>query len=106
MRLGSQVSILYFYQCKIIISSNKPTLLYRWTYRTISSSTGMICTVGMAEMISLLGPPPKELLARSDAMVLHKWPEVIVNEADKACWNAREFFGGPFSMKKVRRRSV
>lgn len=50
----------------------------------------------LAEMIALLGTPPKELLAKSQAMVQQKWPEPIESEADRLCWNAQEFFDGPF----------
>lgn len=50
----------------------------------------------LAEIIALLGPPPKKLLAKSNAMAQYKWPEAIENEAGKLCWNATEFFGGLF----------
>ena len=50
----------------------------------------------LAEMIALLGPPPKELLARSDAMAQQKWPEPFQNAAGKLSWNACQFFDGPF----------
>ncbi|KAL4789133.1 protein kinase [Aspergillus venezuelensis] len=50
----------------------------------------------MAEMISLLGPPPKVLLERSNSRSQQDWPRPITNEAGKLCNNAREFFGGPF----------
>ncbi|KAB8071480.1 hypothetical protein BDV29DRAFT_193236 [Aspergillus leporis] len=45
----------------------------------------------------LLGPPPKELLAKSDTMVQSKWPDTTKNVAGSLCRNTREFFGGPFS---------
>ncbi|QKX61152.1 uncharacterized protein TRUGW13939_08299 [Talaromyces rugulosus] len=50
----------------------------------------------IAEMIGLLGPPPKELLDKSNAMAQHKWPNFIQNDAGKHCSNMRDFFGGPF----------
>ncbi|KAL4940228.1 hypothetical protein BDV06DRAFT_197124 [Aspergillus oleicola] len=50
----------------------------------------------LAEMISLLGPPPKELLERSDSMSQQNWPQPVTNEMGELCNNAREFFGGPF----------
>lgn len=50
----------------------------------------------LAEIIALLGPPPKKLLARSDNMVHYKWPNAIENETGEQFRNAREFFGGPF----------
>ncbi|PYI04873.1 protein kinase, partial [Aspergillus sclerotiicarbonarius CBS 121057] len=50
----------------------------------------------LAEMIALLGPPPKELLAKSKAMSEHNWPQPITNNSGKLCNNIQEFFGGPF----------
>ncbi|OJJ44440.1 hypothetical protein ASPZODRAFT_71973 [Penicilliopsis zonata CBS 506.65] len=50
----------------------------------------------LAEMIALLGPPPRELLARSKAMSEHNWPQPVMNETGKLCRNAQEFFDGPF----------
>lgn len=50
----------------------------------------------LAEMIALLGPPPKELLEKSNAMSEQEWPDVLENEAGNLCRNARDFFGGPF----------
>jgi hypothetical protein len=41
----------------------------------------------IAEMIALLGPPPKELLAKSDAMTDFKWPNSIRNEGGKLSRN-------------------
>lgn len=50
----------------------------------------------LAEMIALLGPPPKVLLAKSKALSEHNWPQPVVNDAGELCNNAREFFYGPF----------
>ncbi|KAK2792642.1 hypothetical protein FQN51_001614 [Onygenales sp. PD_10] len=50
----------------------------------------------LAEIIALLGPPPRELLAKSKAMSKHHWPRPITNDAGELCNNAQEFFGGPF----------
>ena len=50
----------------------------------------------LAEMIALLGPPPKELLAKSAAMAQYKWPSPIKNETGRLCNNLRDFFDGPF----------
>ncbi|PYI25564.1 putative serine/threonine-protein kinase [Aspergillus indologenus CBS 114.80] len=50
----------------------------------------------LAEMIALLGPPPKSLLAKSKAMSEHSWPEPIPNDTGELCDNAQEFFDGPF----------
>ncbi|PKY00270.1 protein kinase [Aspergillus campestris IBT 28561] len=50
----------------------------------------------LAEMIALLGPPPKELLAKSEAMSAHNWPQPVTNYTGELCNNAQEFFHGPF----------
>ncbi|KAK2779961.1 hypothetical protein FQN53_001147 [Emmonsiellopsis sp. PD_33] len=50
----------------------------------------------LAEIIALLGPPPRELLAKSKAMSKHNWPQPVTNDAGELCNNAQEFFGGPF----------
>ncbi|KAE8354503.1 kinase-like domain-containing protein [Aspergillus coremiiformis] len=49
----------------------------------------------IAEMIGLLGPPPKKFLARSDTSA-YAWPDSITNEAGKPCRSLHEFYGGPF----------
>lgn len=50
----------------------------------------------LAEMIALLGPPPRVLLAKSKAMSEHNWPQPVTNSTGKLCKNAQEFFNGPF----------
>ncbi|KAJ6086034.1 hypothetical protein N7486_010315 [Penicillium sp. IBT 16267x] len=50
----------------------------------------------LAEMIALLGPPPKELIAKEISMAQHYWPHAVSNESGIPCRNAREYFGGPF----------
>ncbi|PYH75678.1 hypothetical protein BO82DRAFT_409357, partial [Aspergillus uvarum CBS 121591] len=50
----------------------------------------------LAEMIALLGLPPKALLAKSKAMSEHSWLEPIPNNTGELCNNAQESFGGPF----------
>ncbi|KAJ9209278.1 hypothetical protein DTO166G4_9119 [Paecilomyces variotii] len=50
----------------------------------------------LAEMIALLGPPPKVLLAKSKTMSEQKWPQPVANDTGKLCNSAREFFDGPF----------
>ncbi|EAW25746.1 putative serine/threonine-protein kinase [Aspergillus fischeri NRRL 181] len=50
----------------------------------------------LAEMIALLGPPPKALLAKSKTMSEHDWPQPVANDTGKLCNNAQEFFDGPF----------
>ncbi|GES59032.1 protein kinase [Aspergillus terreus] len=50
----------------------------------------------LAEMIALLGPPPRVSLAKSKVMSEHNWPEPVTNDTGELCNNAREFFDGPF----------
>ncbi|CAI7633752.1 unnamed protein product [Penicillium glandicola] len=50
----------------------------------------------LAEMIALLGPPPKEILERADFMSQVDYPSTIMIEVGKPCKNAREVFGGPY----------
>lgn len=50
----------------------------------------------LAEMIALLGPPPKELIAKEISMAQHHWPHAVSNGSGIPCRNAREYFGGPF----------
>ncbi|KAK2800039.1 hypothetical protein FQN50_008278 [Emmonsiellopsis sp. PD_5] len=52
----------------------------------------------LAEMIALLGPPPKKLLEKSNA----KWPNPVRNGEGKLCSNAQEYFGGPFFSEEGR----
>ncbi|RDW83600.1 putative serine/threonine-protein kinase [Aspergillus mulundensis] len=50
----------------------------------------------LAEIVALLGPPPKELLKRSNFMSQHDWPSPLITEEGNTYRNARECFGGPF----------
>ncbi|KAJ5356918.1 hypothetical protein N7517_011527 [Penicillium concentricum] len=50
----------------------------------------------LAEMIALLGPPPKEVLKRADHMSHVEYDSTIMIEKGKPCKNAREVFGGPY----------
>ena len=50
----------------------------------------------LAEMIALLGPPPRELLAKAKSMSEHNWPQPVTNDSCGLCNNAQEFFHGPF----------
>lgn len=50
----------------------------------------------LAEMIALLGPPPKELLDREKLWSDIKWDNAVLNSDSKLCHTAREYFGGPF----------
>lgn len=50
----------------------------------------------LAEMIALLGPPPKKLLVMSDSMAQIEWSPAITDERGKVFKNNREYFSGPF----------
>ncbi|KAJ5405446.1 hypothetical protein N7465_006730 [Penicillium sp. CMV-2018d] len=50
----------------------------------------------LAEMIALIGSPPKVLLAKSKVMSERNWPQPVTNDAGELCNNAQEFFDGPF----------
>ncbi|KAM5453273.1 hypothetical protein McanMca71_004361 [Microsporum canis] len=50
----------------------------------------------LAEMISLLGPPPKELIDRERDGISWKWAPAAQNESGKMCNTASEWYGGPF----------
>ena len=50
----------------------------------------------IAEMIALLGPPPKELFRREREGRKWKWRPAIENAAGKLCERASESYGGPF----------
>lgn len=46
-------------------------------------------------MIALLGPPPRELLAKSNAMSGRNWPQPVAKDTGELCNNAQDFFDGP-----------
>lgn len=50
----------------------------------------------LAEMIALLGPPPRKLLVMSDSMAQVEWSPPITDERGKIYKNNRDYFGGPF----------
>ena len=49
----------------------------------------------LAEMIALLGPPPRVLLKKSKAMSENNWPYPAMNDSGELYNNAQEFFHGP-----------
>jgi serine/threonine protein kinase len=57
----------------------------------------------LAEMIALLGPPPKKLLVVSDSMAEVEWSPAITDERGKIFKNNRDYFGGPFFDDEGRR---
>lgn len=52
--------------------------------------------VYLAEMIALLGPPPKELILREREGLKWKWAPAAQNAEGKTCTTASEWFGCPF----------
>jgi hypothetical protein len=47
-------------------------------------------------MIAVLGPPPPELVARSQSMLKYQWPERVKNPEGMICESSEQYFGGPF----------
>ncbi|KAL2844805.1 hypothetical protein BJY01DRAFT_235140 [Aspergillus pseudoustus] len=50
----------------------------------------------LAEMISFLGPPLRDMAALSNAMISHKWPFTFTNDRYDEADNAATYFRGPF----------
>ncbi|KAI9857138.1 MAG: hypothetical protein M1813_008629 [Trichoglossum hirsutum] len=50
----------------------------------------------LAEMIALLGAPPKILIDREIRWSEFKWSHAVPNSEGKLCQTAREYYGGPF----------
>ncbi|RAL01113.1 protein kinase [Aspergillus ibericus CBS 121593] len=50
----------------------------------------------LAEMIGLLGSPPRELVAKANSSLLNPWPDPVKGEGGMICTNANEYYGGPF----------
>jgi len=50
----------------------------------------------LAQMIALLGLPPKELVAREFEMRKWNFTPAIENDEDKLCHKAYQFYKGPF----------
>ncbi|KAK0111542.1 hypothetical protein ONS95_001895 [Cadophora gregata] len=50
----------------------------------------------LAEMIALLGTPPKTLIEREVRWSAVKWSHAVPNSEGRLCWTAREYYGGPF----------
>ncbi|KAL1983368.1 hypothetical protein VTN96DRAFT_10427 [Rasamsonia emersonii] len=69
-----------------------------WAYGVDIWNLGvMVCAAAhLAEMIALLGPPPKELLDRERDGRRWNFAPAIRNAAGKLCTKAYEWYGGPF----------
>ena len=50
----------------------------------------------IAEMIALLGPPPKELIDREKEGLRWNFRPEVENSEGKLCGKASQFYGGPF----------
>jgi hypothetical protein len=51
----------------------------------------------LADMVSLLGHPPLELIAKSQSMSgWYQWPGSAINADGVTCENAEQYFEGPF----------
>lgn len=69
----------------------------RHLFTSLLDDQGNYCPdAHLAEMIALLGPPPKELIDREREGMTQKLPSDFRNENGKLCQNASEWFGGPF----------
>ncbi|OCL14839.1 CMGC protein kinase [Glonium stellatum] len=54
------------------------------------------CPAHLAEMIGLLGPPPKEMIAREMEARQWTWDKPMLNWNGQPSMTVSEFFGGPF----------
>ena len=66
-------------------------------FRHIRSSKGAYDPrAHLAEMIALLGPPPRTLINREIRWSEVKWRHAVPNAEGELCQTAREYYGGPF----------
>ncbi len=61
-----------------------------------SSQGGYDVRAHLAEMVALLGAPPKILIDREIRWSNMKWSHAVPNSEGKLCQTAREYYGGPF----------
>lgn len=52
--------------------------------------------VHLAQMVALLGDPPKEVIRRERALRDHRLERPVINLRGKQCNTMNEFWGGPF----------
>ncbi|KAI9741406.1 MAG: hypothetical protein M1834_003123 [Cirrosporium novae-zelandiae] len=70
-------------------------------FRHIRSSKGTYSVrAHLAEMIALLGPPPKILPEREKQLSGIKWSHPVTNPEGKLCQTPREYYRGPFFNSK------
>ncbi|MCJ1401818.1 hypothetical protein MMC11_005035 [Xylographa trunciseda] len=66
-------------------------------FSQIHSSNGKYMAQNhLAQMIALLGPPPKELVARELEMRRWNFDPAVENDENKLCHKAYQFYKGPF----------
>lgn len=61
--------------------------------------------VHLAQMVSLLGDPPKELIKRERICRRHRLEIPVTNWQYKECKSMNEFWGGPFFDKNGKSQS-
>jgi hypothetical protein len=66
-------------------------------FKNILSSEGKYDTrAHIAEMIALLGPPPRALAEREKSWSEVRWNHFVSNAEGRLCQTPREYFNGPF----------
>jgi serine/threonine protein kinase len=66
-------------------------------FADIRSSQGLYdVRLHLAEMIALLGAPPRALIYREIQWSEVKWSHAMPNSEGKLCQTTREYYGGPF----------
>ncbi|KAL1851132.1 hypothetical protein Plec18167_001902 [Paecilomyces lecythidis] len=56
--------------------------------------------IHLAEMVAVLGLPPRRMLDLSNERLNYKWQQPIENPEGELCYRPREYFGGPFFDRK------
>ncbi len=52
--------------------------------------------IHLAQMVTLLGDPPEELIQRERSFRKHRLQKPVANPRGNECKNMNEFWGGPF----------
>ncbi|KAJ9217095.1 hypothetical protein DTO166G4_1150 [Paecilomyces variotii] len=52
--------------------------------------------IHLAEMVAVLGPPPRRVLDLSTERLNYRWQQPVENPEGELCYRPREYFGGPF----------
>lgn len=56
--------------------------------------------IHLAEMVAVLGPPPRRVLDLSAERLNYRWQQPVENPEGELCYRPREYFGGPFFNRK------